>query len=161
MRTIHKMTLLALLTAAAVAGRLAIHGFNIQPATLIIILTGWFFGWKMGIAEGTLTALVSDLFLGLGYWTPFHLIAWGLIGCLSAFLPHKKLIYFFWLIISGFLFGMIMALSYFIFSTDIRTVIGLWISGLPFDLYHAAGNLIFGLFSPILFKLFAHEAEKQ
>lgn len=71
MLTVHKITLLALLTAAAVAGRLAIHGMNIQPATLIIILTGWFFGWKMGTAEGMLTALVSDLFLGLGLLDPF------------------------------------------------------------------------------------------
>ncbi|MET1249134.1 ECF transporter S component [Sporolactobacillus sp. STCC-11] len=160
MLTIHKMTLLALLAAAAVAGRLAIHGVNIQPATLIIILTGWFFGWKMGAAEGLLTALVSDLFLGLGYWTLFHLVAWGLIGLLSALLPQKQWLYFLWLVVSGLLFGMIMALSYFVFTQNPLTVVGLWISGLPFDLYHAAGNLIFGLFSPLLFKVFASEARK-
>lgn len=152
------MTLLSLLTAAAVAGRLAIHGINIQPATLILILTGWFFGWKMGCAGGALTALVSDLFLGLGYWTPFHLLAWGLIGLLSALLPHNRPVYILWLALSGFFFGMIMALSYFFFSADVRVVVGMWIAGLPFDGYHAAGNLLFGLLSPIFFKIFRHEA---
>lgn len=160
MPDIRKITLLALLTAAAVAGRLMIHGFNAQPATLIIILTGWFFGWKMGCAEGMLTALVSDLFLGFGYWTPFHLAAWGLIGLLSAWLPKKHWIYFLWLILSAFLFGLIMALSYFAFSASVLTVISLWISGLWFDSFHAAGNLIFGLFSPLLFRIFRREAEK-
>ncbi|TGA96947.1 ECF transporter S component [Sporolactobacillus shoreae] len=160
MLTVHKMTLLALLTAAAVAGRLAIHGMNIQPATLIIILTGWFFGWKMGAAEGMLTALASDLFLGLGYWTLFHLAAWGMIGLLSALIPHRRWLYYLWLFISGFLFGIIMAFSYFVFTENPLTVVGLWISGLPFDLYHAAGNLIFGLVSPLLFKVFANEANK-
>ncbi|MCI1858204.1 MAG: ECF transporter S component [Sporolactobacillus sp.] len=160
MRHVHQMTLLSLLTAVAVAGRLAIHGMNIQPATLIVILTGWFFGWKMGTAEGILTALVSDLFLGLGYWTPFHLLGWGMIGLLSAWLPHRRWIYISWLALSGFLFGLIMACSYFLFSTDIRVIVGMWIGGLPFDGYHAAGNLGFGLLSPILFKIFGHEAGK-
>lgn len=158
MLTIRKMTVLSLLTAVAVAGRLAIHGLNIQPATLIIILTGWFFGWKMGLAEGTMVAFVSDLVLGLGYWTPFQMLAWGLIGFLSALLPKYRWIYILWLGLSGFLFGLIMALSYFLMSSNLVTVIGMWLAGLPFDLYHAAGNLAFGILSPLLFKVFRREA---
>jgi Protein of unknown function (DUF1393). len=154
------MTVLSLLTAVAVAGRLMIHGLNIQPATLIIILTGWFFGWKMGLAEGTMVALVSDLVLGLGYWTPFQMLAWGLIGLLSALLPKRNWVYISWLGISGFLFGLIMALSYFLMSANLMTVIGMWLAGLPFDLYHAAGNLAFGLLSPLLFKVFRREAQR-
>lgn len=160
MLTIRKMTVLSLLTAVAVAGRLAIHGLNIQPATLIIILTGWFFGWRMGFAEGMMVALVSDLVLGLGYWTPFQMLAWGAIGLLSAVLPKYKWMYILWLGLSGFLFGLVMALSYFLMSSNFITVFGMWLTGLPFDLYHAAGNLAFGLLSPLLFKVFGREAKQ-
>lgn len=160
MLTVRKMTVLSLLTAVAVAGRLMIHGLNIQPATLIIILTGWFFGWKMGLAEGTMVALVSDLVLGLGYWTPFQMLAWGLIGLVSALLPKYNWIYISWLGISGFLFGVMMALSYFLMSSNLMTVIGMWLAGLPFDIYHSAGNLAFGLLSPLLFKVFRRESRR-
>ncbi|WP_239984748.1 ECF transporter S component [Sporolactobacillus pectinivorans] len=157
MLRIRKMTVLSLLTAAAVAGRLLIHGINIQPATIIIILTGWFFGWKMGLAEGLMVGLVSDLVLGLGYWTPFQMAAWGLIGLISSFIPKNKFIYVGWLAVSGYLFGLIMAFSYFIMSPNIWIVAGMYLSGLFFDTYHAVGNLMFGLFSPVLFKLFRKE----
>ncbi|MDD9147536.1 MULTISPECIES: ECF transporter S component [unclassified Sporolactobacillus] len=160
MPTIRKMTVFSLLTAAAVAGRLAIHGINIQPATLIIILSGWFFGWKMGLAEGMMVAFVSDLMLGLGYWTPFQMLAWGMIGLISALLPKRNWIYILWLGVSGFLFGLIMALSYFMMSANWVTVWGMWLAGLPFDFYHAAGNLAFGIFSPPLFKVFEREARR-
>lgn len=94
MLRVRKMTVLSLLIAVAVAGRLLIHGVNIQPATIIIILTGWFFGWKMGLTEGLMVALLSDLILGLGYWywTPFQMVAWGLIGFISSFIPKNKFI---------------------------------------------------------------------
>lgn len=159
MLRVRKMTVLSVLTAAAVAGRLLIHGVNIQPATFIIILTGRFFGWKMGLAEGLMVALVSDLVLGLGYWTPFQMAAWGAIGVISSFIPKSKWIYIGWLAASGYLFGLIMALSYFMMSSDIRTVAGMYLSGLFFDTYHAVGNLMFGLLSPVLFKIFKKEQE--
>ncbi|TGA99878.1 ECF transporter S component [Sporolactobacillus shoreae] len=159
MLRVRKITLLSLLTSAAVAGRLLIHGVNIQPATIIIILTGWFFGWKMGLIEGLMVAFLSDLILGLGLWTPFQMAAWGLIGLISSFLPKKKLFYVGWLAVSGYLFGLIMACSYFLMSSNIWTVISMYLSGLFFDTYHAVGNLMFGLLSPMLFKLFRKEQE--
>lgn len=159
MLRVRKMTVLSLLTAAAVAGRLLIHGVNIQPATLIIILTGWFFGWKMGLTGGLMVAFVSDLVLGLGYWTPFQMTAWGVIGLISSFIPKNKWMYIGWLAVSGYLFGLIMALSYFVMSSDIRTVASMYLGGLFFDTYHAVGNLMFGLLSPVLFKIFKKEQE--
>lgn len=157
MLRVRKMTVLSLLTAAAIAGRLLIHGVNIQPATFIIILTGWFFGWKMGLTEGLMVGLVSDLVLGLGYWTPFQMAAWGLIGFISSFIPKNKYFYIGWLAVSGYLFGLIMAFSYLMMSSNIGVVTGMYLGGLFFDSYHAVGNLMFGLLSPVLFKIFRKE----
>ncbi|MFT8317056.1 MAG: ECF transporter S component [Sporolactobacillus sp.] len=157
MLRVRKLTVVSLLTAVAVVGRLLIHGMNIQPATLIVILTGWFFGWKLGLTEGLMVGLVTDMILGLGYWTPFQMAAWGLIGLISSFIPKKTVFYIGWLAVSGYLFGFLMAFSYFLMSTNIWTVLSLYFSGLIFDTYHAVGNLLFGLFSPLLFKVFRRE----
>ncbi|RYL90337.1 ECF transporter S component [Sporolactobacillus sp. THM7-4] len=159
MLQVRKLTVVSLLTAAAVVGRLAIHGFNMQPATWIIILTGWFFGWKMGLAEGLMVGLVTDMVLGPGYWTPFQMTGWGLIGFISHFIPKKMPFHYGWLVISGYLYGIVMAFSYLLVSTNIWTVVGMYLSGLIFDTYHAVGNLLFGIFSPLLFRVF--EREKQ
>lgn len=159
MLKLRKLTVVSLLTAIAVVGRLLIHGVNIQPATLIIILTGWFLGWKAGLAEGIMVGLVTDLILGLGYWTPFQMTAWGLIGLISHFIPKKKALYIGWLAVSGYVFGFIIAFSYFLMSSNVWTVIAMYLSGLIFDTYHAVGNLMFGLLSPLLFKVFQKEQQ--
>ncbi|TGA99825.1 ECF transporter S component [Sporolactobacillus shoreae] len=159
MLRLRKLTVISILTAAAVSGRLLIHGVNIQPATLIVILTGWFFGWKAGLAEGLMVGLVTDMILELGYWTPFQMAAWGLIGLISHFIPKKVFLYVSWLGVSGYVFGLIMAFSYFLMAADIKIVLAMYASGLLFDTYHAVGNLMFGLLSPLLFKVFRREQE--
>lgn len=151
--------MISILTAASVAGRLLIHGVNIQPATLIVILAGWFFGWKAGLAEGLMVGLVTDMILGLGYWTPFQMAAWGLIGLISHFIPKKTFFYVGWLGVSGYVFGVVMAFSYFLMASDIKAVLAMYVGGLIFDTYHALGNLMFGLLSPLLFKVFRREQE--
>lgn len=157
---VRKLTIVSLLTAAAIAGRLLIHGFNIQPATWMIVLTGWFFGWKMGLAEGMMVGFVTDLVLGLGYWTPFQMAAWGMIGFLSHFIPKKMPFHYVWLVFSGYLYGAVMAFSYFVMATNLRTVVGFYVSGLIFDTYHAAGNLLFGCLSPLVFHVFEREQRR-
>ncbi|WKB36055.1 ECF transporter S component [Terrilactibacillus sp. S3-3] len=132
MLRVRKMTVLSLLTAAAVAGRLLIHGVNIQPATLIIILTGWFFGWKMGLTGGLMVAFVSDLVLGLGYWTPFQMTAWGVIGLISSFIPKNKWMYIGWLLC----FGLFIRLDHgFILFCNVI--------GYPYRSEHVSRRLIF------------------
>lgn len=157
---LRKLALLSMLSASAVAGRLLIHGVNIQPATFIIILTGLFFGWKMGLANGVLVALVSDLVLGMGYWTVFQMLAWGLIGLISGYIPDKPLLYMPWLFLSGFVFGGVMALSYIPFSSNMTTFVSMYLAGLPWDISHGVGNMMFGLVSPILFPLLRKEKDK-
>lgn len=62
---------------------------SVQAALFIIIMAGVVFGKETGFLTGVLTALVSDLFLGLGYWTVFQMIAWGLMGLTAGMLSSK------------------------------------------------------------------------
>ena len=51
----------------------------------MLIYAACFFGKTTGFMLGVLTALVSNLFLGHGAWTPYQMAAWGIIGYLSGF----------------------------------------------------------------------------
>lgn len=75
------IVLLAILVAIAIVGRLV--GMSIpglQLASFVIIMVGIVYGGETGFLVGILTALGSDLFLGLGYWTFFPNDCMGING---------------------------------------------------------------------------------
>lgn len=149
-----KITILGLLTAVAIVGRTALQGIpNVQPATFLIIATGIVYGWKMGSLLGVLIAFVTGLLTGIGSWTPFQMAAWGMVGLISGFVPRKFIPLTVWSFASAFVYGFISSLSMLIFI-PLNAFIPTYVSGLPFDLYHAIGNIAFVAFAPLLFKVF-------
>jgi len=58
---------------------------SVQPSTYLVICSGYVFGPVAGFMVGALTALVSNFFLGQGPWTPYQMLAWGLLGVLAAY----------------------------------------------------------------------------
>lgn len=120
-----EITILAVMTAISVAGRIvffAIPGF--KPVTAVIILTAVSFGGEAGFLVGSLSALVSNFYFGQGPWTPFQMFAWGFIGfgagILGGILRKRR-----WLL---YLYGA-MSGVFFSFTMDIWTV--LWADGTP------------------------------
>lgn len=68
----------------AVAGRvLFLWAPAFKPVTAIVILAGVWLGGYNGFLCGSLAALLSDLVFGLGPWTFFQMLAWGMIGGIS------------------------------------------------------------------------------
>ncbi len=53
---------------------------GLQPSTFIVAVSGYVFGPVSGFMVGALTALISNLFLGMGPWTLYQMLAWGLVG---------------------------------------------------------------------------------
>lgn len=140
--------LLAILVAIAVVGRLvgmSIPGF--QFASFIIIMVGIVYGGETGFLVGILTALVSDLFLGLGYWTFFQMIAWGLMGYTSG-LFSEKLDNIYLRVIFGFVWGFIygfitdFAMFPFMSAVNISSLVALYIAAIPLDLVHSIINAV-------------------
>lgn len=140
--------LLAILVAIAVVGRLvgmSIPGF--QFASFIIIMVGIVYGGETGFLVGILTALVSDLFLGLGYWTFFQMIAWGLMGYTSG-LFSEKLDNIYLRVIFGFVWGFIygfitdFAMFPFMSAVNISSLVALYIAAIPLDLVHGIINAV-------------------
>lgn len=79
--SIRRMVLLAVMTAISVVGRVlftVIPAF--KPVSAIVTLSGIFMGPQSGFLVGSLSAIISNIFFGQGPWTPFQMLAWGLIG---------------------------------------------------------------------------------
>ena len=81
-----EIALVAMLGTISAAVRIPFAAIpNVQPCTFIIICSGYIFGPLAGFMVGAVTALVSNLFLGQGPWTPYQMLAWGLAGSLCGF----------------------------------------------------------------------------
>lgn len=146
---------LAVMTALAVVGRLAFFMTpQVKPCAAIIIITGVMLGRQSGFLCGTLTAFVSGFFFGQGPWTPWQMIAFGIIGFLSGVLFSKKNIkyaYNKWIIsIYGFLatfviYGFILDTATVFMYTDTpktETFVATYLSGIGFNLIHAASTFV-------------------
>ena len=75
------VALVAALAALAVAGRVLFAAIpNVQATTDVVLLSGYALGAAPGFVIGALAALVSNLFLGQGPWTPWQMLGWGAVG---------------------------------------------------------------------------------
>lgn len=82
--SIRRMVIMAVMTALAVVGRFVfamLPGF--KPVTAIVTIAGMFLGPEAGFLVGSLSAIISNMFFGQGPWTPFQMLAWGLIGMIA------------------------------------------------------------------------------
>jgi energy-coupling factor transport system substrate-specific component len=149
------VALVATLAGLAALGRVAFAALpDIKPTTDIVLLAGYVLGGAPGFAVGAVGALASNFFFGQGTWTPWQMLAWGLIGLGGAGLGRlsgRRLGRVPLALIcglAGLLFGAILNFSTWItFSGDLTFDHYVVISGsaLPFDLAHAIGNIAFCL----------------
>ncbi|GGA33830.1 hypothetical protein GCM10007416_03190 [Kroppenstedtia guangzhouensis] len=151
-----ELVLLALLTAIAAVCRVPFAGLpSVQPTTFVIIVTAVVFGAESGFVVGAGAALVSNIFLGQGPWTPWQMLSWGLVGLTAGALQNtpvmrwkslRLLFGFIW----GFLFGWIMNLWVVagMENWSLSTFAAVYVASLYFDLAHGLSNLFFlALFS--------------
>lgn len=84
-----RMVLTSVMTALSVVGRF-IPFF--KPITALTVLSAVWLGWESGFLVGSMSALLSNFWFGQGPWTPFQMLAWGMIGLIAGFLssPLRK-----------------------------------------------------------------------
>lgn len=104
-----RMVIAAVMIALCVVGRL-IPFF--KPITALTVITAMYLGGEAGFLVGAMSALLSNFYFGQGPWTPFQMLAWGLIGLFAGVLarPLKKSRGFLlcYGMLSGVLFSLIM-----------------------------------------------------
>lgn len=128
---------------------------NFQPCTFFIICSGYVFGPVAGFMVACLTALISNLFLGQGPWTPYQMFTWGLIGITAAWLKRLNLsgrgglaalaaFGFCW----GWGYGLIINIwfwTYFVYPLTLKTYLYTLFNAVIWDATHALANVFFVL----------------
>jgi len=85
-----KLIILAVMVTLSVLGRFAFVMIPFfKPVTAIVIITAIYFGSETGFLCGALSALLSDFYFGLGPWTPFQMLIWGMIGFIAGIAAQK------------------------------------------------------------------------
>jgi len=157
------LALVGTLAALAVLGRIAFAPVpNVKPTTDIVLLGGYVFGGAPGFAVGAVAALASNLFFTQGPWTPWQMAAWGAVGVGGAGLARLsrgrlgRLPLALACGLAGLFYGAIVNFgSVVTFAGDGGDVWHRYLvyqgTSLPWDLAHAAGNVVFFLaFGPAL-----------
>ncbi len=143
------------LAAVGAAGRVIFAAVpGLQPATFLVVLSGYVLGEESGFLVGALIALLSNIFLGHGPWTPWQMVGWGLAGFSGGLLSRlfrgkvRALPLALLACVWGFLFGWIMNLWFwlsFIYPLSWASYVATCAASFWFDLLHATGNLAFSL----------------
>ena len=145
-----RMVLTAIFVALTVVGRF-IPVF--KPVTALTVIAAVYLGAESGFLVGSLSALISNIYFGQGPWTPFQMLAWGLIGLFAGYLAQPLKKHRWALLLYGVLSGV-----FFSFIMDIWTV--LWyngsfswelylaalVSAIPYTVIYAVSNFVFLFF---------------
>ncbi len=118
---------------------------NIEPVSLMVMIFSVVFGRKC-IYPMYLYVALEVLVYGLGIWNFNYLYIWAVLA-LAAYLLRRMESPLSWALLSGgfgLAFGLLCAPVDF-FLGDIGYVVSKWISGIPFDIAHGAGNFVIAL----------------
>jgi energy-coupling factor transport system substrate-specific component len=145
------LTLVATLGGLAAAGRVLFAPIpGVQPVTVVVAASGVALGPRRGFAVGALAALASNFFLGQGPHTPWQMLAWGGCGLLGGLLRpalRGRLAFAAFTVVLGFAFGSVMDvwLWYGFYPHTEAALAARLGAGVPFNVAHAAGNLVLAL----------------
>jgi uncharacterized membrane protein len=149
------LALVATLAALAVVGRLAFAAIpNVKPTTDIVLFAGYALGPVPGFVVGAIAALVSNIFLSQGPWTPWQMAAWGAVGIGGALLarvlrgrePNRFLLAAV-CGLAGLAFGAWMDLYQLTLAAhqNLDSYLAISATSLPYNIAHAVGNVVFCL----------------
>lgn len=159
--TSRTVAVVASLAALATLGRIAFAPLpSVKPTTDIVLIAGFALGGPPGFAVGAVAAIASNIVYGQGPWTPWQMLAWGMVGLLGAGLrrrsgrPIPRLAMALICALAGFAYGLVLNLFTFVTFAGQHTLAQFLViegSAFPFDLAHAAGNFVFFMaFGPAL-----------
>ncbi|MBQ5318501.1 MAG: ECF transporter S component [Oscillospiraceae bacterium] len=142
-----RMIIAAVIIAFCVAGRF-IPFF--KPITALTVISAVYLGGETGFLIGAMSAFLSNFYFGQGPWTPFQMLAWGMIGLIAGILAKPLKSHRAVLLVYGVLAGIFYSLI-----MDVWTVV--WYDGsfraelyltaiitaLPHTIMYSVSNCIF------------------
>jgi energy-coupling factor transport system substrate-specific component len=144
---VRRQVILAVMVALSVAGRFLPF---FKPVTALTVITGVYLGVESGFLVGALSAFISNFYFGQGPWTPFQMLAWGMIGLFAALLAHplrrSRIAMTLYGVLSGVAYSAVMdvwtVLSYGE-GFDFALYGAAFLTALPHTALYAVSNLIF------------------
>ncbi len=161
-----ELVILSVLSALAIGGRavfFALPGF--KPVAAMVILSGVAFGGEAGFLVGAMTMFCSNVLFGQGVWTPWQMLAMGIIGMLAGILFRKGLmnrdrisLSIYGAVVIVVIYGGIMnpaSVLMYQANPNWEMLLTAYITGVPTDAVHAAATVLFLWFlsEPMLEKL--------
>ncbi len=142
-----RLVIAAVMTALCVAGRF-IPFF--KPITALTVITAVYLGGECGFFVGALAACLSNFYFGQGPWTPFQMLAWGLIGLfagyLARWLKNNRILMCIYGVFSGAAYSLIMdvwSVMWYSGGLDAELYLAAMITAAPHTLLYAVSNFVF------------------
>ncbi len=159
-----EITLIATLIAIAVMSRAAFYLVpQVKPIAAVVIVSAVCLGAHRGYIIGAFSAFISNFIFGQGVWTPFQMVALGMVGLISGIVFSKIKANRYTLAVVGFVlafvvYGLIVdASSVLIMGGDNLTLSGalaVYAAGVPF-------SFVFGLSTAVFLFLFGETFVKK
>ena len=152
------VVLLSVMISLAVVGRLVFFMVpQFKPCAAIVIITGIMLGKQAGFLSGVMTAFISDMFFGMGPWTLWQMIGFGLIGLISAIIFNqeriekmggfaKLILCTYGFLVTFLLYGLLMDTATVFMVTDkpkLSIFIATYSAGIVFNMIHGISTFIF------------------
>lgn len=145
-----EIAVLGLLSAVLYGAKLAMAPLpNIEPVSLLVIVYTAVLG-RRALAPVYVYVMLEIVTWGFGYWSACYLYVW-LVLAAAAWVLRKMESPWGWAALSGgfgLCFGALCSLTYWA-AGGWAFALSWWMSGIPFDLLHGAGNFALAL---VLFK---------
>lgn len=145
-----RMVIVSVMIALSVVGRF-IPFF--KPVTALTVITAIYLGGESGFMVGAFSALLSNFYFGQGPWTPFQMLAWGLIGLTAGFLAKtlkkSKSFLLIFGVLSGIAFSMIMdiwTVLWYNDGFDMTLYLSAILTAAPHTVLYSISNFLFLFF---------------
>lgn len=144
--SIKEISVLSIMGALIFATKLALAALpNVSLNALLIILTAVFFGWKVMYAV-VVYIMLEGLVFGFGLWWLSYWYLWPILAALAVLMRRNDSALI-WAVLAGVFglcFGALCSIPY-LFVGGFSMMLSYWVSGIPFDLMHCAGNFVLTL----------------
>lgn len=150
--TVLELCILSLMGGLMFALQVAMSSIpNVHVTAVLIIITAVTFGWKV-MYSLSVFIILEGLFWGFGMWWFCYWYLWPVLA-IAAILMRKNESSLIWAVVAavhGICFGALCSIPY-LFIGGPEMALSYWISGIPYDLAHCAGNFVFTLllFAPL------------
>lgn len=148
-----ELTLTATLIAIAVVSRAVFYLIpQVKPIAAVVIVSAVCLGAERGYIVGAFSAFISNFIFGQGYWTPFQMVALGMVGLVSGLIFKKLKVNKITLSIVGFvltfaLYGVIVDASTIMMAYGTKVTLAgaltIYGAGVPFSAVFGAATAVF------------------